>query len=590
MRKSDLARKLVLFMAVGAMSVSGCKKEMPTPTYETPSGNTRIEVPNPYAHSKIHYQNGAVVWDTNDQVSIARGNGAFATFTIDNNTVDEDPVCFYGDLGDLREGEEDYNYYGVCPRMSGVTVLNGVITLPQAIPTTQTLKQGGFASESNVMVGMSENTTMYFKNLCGLLKISLRGTDVRLQKIRIQSTDSTILSGMGSVDMYGTSPEIEWTEGFGKTYIEACAPYGGMDLTAGKTFYIVVPECNMGNRYTITLTDMLGNAISLDRSIGNISVARASVTNLGTYTATVERDPEKVYFTTTNGTVDNQLLRILTDLGEGCEINGANGVYSASYSQPIETLYHQAFQTCNTLKSIILPNTIKEFEGDYHFGSCAELQTVTLPDNSNFKTISFSCFQWCEKLTTVIIPSSVTTIKACAFQFCRQLASIDLPENLQTIGQSAFSGAGLTSITIPEGVTTIPMWTFFGCPNLRNVYLPASFTEIGDEAFRETPISHIDLPDGLTTIGEGSMVYCENLTSIDIPASVSSIGEVAFYYCRSLSSVTVRRATPVEITENMHVFVDISEDAVLYVPIGSIDAYRSAGWDRYFGGGIQGIQ
>ena len=43
----------------------------------------------------------------------------------------------------------------------------------------------------------------------------------------------------------------------------------------------------------------------------------------------------------------------------------------------------------------------------------------------------------------------------------------------------------------------------------------------------------------MTSIGEGAFWYCESLTSITIPGSVTSIGFGAFYRCTSLTSITI---------------------------------------------------
>ena len=52
-------------------------------------------------------------------------------------------------------------------------------------------------------------------------------------------------------------------------------------------------------------------------------------------------------------------------------------------------------------------------------------------------------------------------------------------------------------------------------------------------------IQHIRLGSGITSIGPYAFYYCYSLTSVTIPDSVTSIGTGAFYYCDSLVSVTI---------------------------------------------------
>ena len=48
-----------------------------------------------------------------------------------------------------------------------------------------------------------------------------------------------------------------------------------------------------------------------------------------------------------------------------------------------------------------------------------------------------------------------------------------------------------------------------------------------------------DVDYAVTSIGDSTFWYCGSLTSVTIPNSVTSIGEWAFSYCSSLTSVTI---------------------------------------------------
>ena len=106
----------------------------------------------------------------------------------------------------------------------------------------------------------------------------------------------------------------------------------------------------------------------------------------------------------------------------------------------------------------------------------------------------------------------VTSIGNEAFYYCDSLTSITIPDSVTTIGESAFSGSSLTSVNIPDSVTTIGNSAFYGCTSLTSVTIPDSVTTIGNCAFYE----------------------CTSLTSITIPDSVTTIGDYAFFGCTSL--------------------------------------------------------
>ena len=65
-------------------------------------------------------------------------------------------------------------------------------------------------------------------------------------------------------------------------------------------------------------------------------------------------------------------------------------------------------------------------------------------------------------------------------------------------------------------------------------------TTIGDRAFYFcSSLTSVTIPDSVTTIGEDAFYKCTSLTSVTIPDSVTTIGEGAFYDCSSLTSVTI---------------------------------------------------
>ena len=67
-----------------------------------------------------------------------------------------------------------------------------------------------------------------------------------------------------------------------------------------------------------------------------------------------------------------------------------------------------------------------------------------------------------------------------------------------------------------------------------------SVTSIGDMAFYYcSSLTAITLPEGVTSIGYNAFGYCWSLTAITLPESVTSIGSQAFYDCYSLTAVHI---------------------------------------------------
>ena len=215
--------------------------------------------------------------------------------------------------------------------------------------------------------------------------------------------------------------------------------------------------------------------------------------------------------------------------------------------------------------------------GNYAFSDCSGLTSLILP--SNVTSIGYSAFYGCICLTSLTLPSSVTSIGSSAFEGCRSLTSLILPSSVTSIGSSAFSGcSGLTSLTLPSSVTSIDGRAFYGCSSLFGLTLPSSVTSIGRSAFEACyGLFSLTLPSSVTEIGESAFRGCSGLTSLTLPSSVTSIGKSAFEGCSGLTSIYVSWESPLSIDAST--FKDANTGkCILYVPKGTYDDYWLSNW------------
>lgn len=166
------------------------------------------------------------------------------------------------------------------------------------------------------------------------------------------------------------------------------------------------------------------------------------------------------------------------------------------------------------------------------------LKYVSLPENCT--GIAMMQFQKCYSLSSINIPDGVKGIYDQAFAYCYSLTSIRLPEELTYIGTYVFREVPLSSIEIPSKVTTIGAAAFYNCCLLSSINLSNGLTTIEDGAFENCySLSSIDIPDGVTSIGSGAFRSCACLLSVKLPEELTAIQNSTFYQCYALTNICI---------------------------------------------------
>jgi hypothetical protein len=148
----------------------------------------------------------------------------------------------------------------------------------------------------------------------------------------------------------------------------------------------------------------------------------------------------------------------------------------------VKTMNERVFCDCKTLKTITLHDGLQEITGGSVFENCQSLESIEFPDSVT--TINGgSLLSGCTILKHAKLPKSLTTFNpGYTFNHCYLLTSFTIPETIATTPTS-FNGIfgdcwSLTSIDIPSWLTTIGSSAISACYSLTELTIPSTVTLI----------------------------------------------------------------------------------------------------------------
>lgn len=230
--------------------------------------------------------------------------------------------------------------------------------------------------------------------------------------------------------------------------------------------------------------------------------------------------------------------------------------------ESVTSIGKEAFSHCTGLKKVTIPGNVKSI-GDYAFHAChipaSEPDDETESDSENDSENKPEIIPE-SGLESVYIQEGVETIGIFAFSGCKKLSTIVLPDSITSIADNAFETTAyynewLNSEDPTWDVLYIGHHLIKASSNISDAYTVKPGTKtIADCAFYYCNLTSIIIPDSVVSIGNHAFHGCSGLDSITIPKSVTSVGDYAFQACFYLTAINVDADNAVY----------CSEDGILY--------------------------
>ena len=531
--------RVFLFAAVAILTAAvSCKKEEISPDeiqIETPDASLQTEVfsASTKAVTRTDFSDNGddtytILWKASDAINV---NGYNLTLQTADQPDGYGPGYTRGNFsGPFNPGGGNNS-----PKFRAVYPAS-IFGNPGSLPTEQSYVSGDNV-EGFPMYAESDVQSFEFHNLCGIIRIGLKGDSRSISSITLVDVDDSPKPMSGPYTVSSNAAVI--SSGSAGTSL-VCSPAVALNADDFEYFNITVPANTYGklkimieasDGYIWTLTAK--NAVTVERSM---------ITPINLSSPKFKNEKAQITYTTYNNTK--------------LSASKYNGGADASFLGDGLTIISHTFE--NNVGTITLSGDVTKI-GDSAFYDQSSIVTITIP--STVTSIGNSAFSGCSKMTTCDIPSGVTSLGNAAFRGCNVFDPSGQLDNITSYGgqalqNTALSGNLVLSVAVTKvdnyafGNTKLTSVTFEGKPAtmgnyiFQNCALLEAATFEGDFAISTNmfegcrALETVTFKGGCTSIGNNAFMNCKSLESFALPSGLSSLGTQAFRYCTSLASVS----------------------------------------------------
>ena len=223
------------------------------------------------------------------------------------------------------------------------------------------------------------------------------------------------------------------------------------------------------------------------------------------------------------GLKEVKLTEGLTTIGDGA-FSSCGYIEKIKLPQGLTSIGTSAFSDCQNMREINIPNSVTSL-GSYVFDGCWKLESIDIPNN--ITRIPSGAFSKCKSLKSVIIPSCVISMGLYAFGECPNLTAVYITDleawckidfndgtsnPLYNGGYLYLNNEKITDLVIPSSVEEIKANAFTGS-NIESLTVPNSVLEIRERAFSGCDkLKMITLGNKINIIGQKAFAYCKDLS------------------------------------------------------------------------------
>ena len=368
----------------------------------------------------------------------------------------------------------------------------------------------------------------------------------------IEKISNSLFYGCASLSDINIPASVTEIDG---SAFEGCASLASIDIPANVTNIVEYAFYNCLNLASINVDDKNPAYASVDGVLYNKEktiLVQVPGKFQGKFTIpSGVTKIESTAFGSCKGLTGVEIPNTVTSISEFA-FEDCTGLTNLTIPSSVKYIDWKAFKGCENLDVVILNAEEDVTVGSGALDDCKSVTWKIIDESESplkFKVLTDSTAEVTKENCvegSVAIPSkvvidgktySVVRIAYKAFENCKGLTNITIPTSVIEIDAEAFKNSGLTTIELPSSITSFGYAVFKSCSFLVSVKIPSSVESIGESAFADcTSLTNLELSSNVKIIGVQAFAGCENLDLvIDNSEDNVEVRPQAFLNCKSVT-------------------------------------------------------
>lgn len=272
-------KKLFLSALLVLAALSACQKN--EPSAPVTKGEVLYATIEDVASTRtVKDENNNIRWSEGDQIIAFMNSTLGVKYQVLPSSVGETSASFEEvSTGGLNAGTELDHIVAYYPYSSSVKIARSGdnYTLNAVLPSEQIYASESFGNGAFPMIAVSSTNNLTFKNICGAMKLQLKGTQ-KVASIKVEGKNNERLSGAAAVTAYaeGNKPAIAMSSDASTSVVLDCGSGVQLNETEATEFIVTLPPTLFTKGFVVTISDAAGNRSLIETDKSN-EVRRSSV-------------------------------------------------------------------------------------------------------------------------------------------------------------------------------------------------------------------------------------------------------------------------------------------------------------------------